>query len=1117
MDYQYETLNDQRFQKLCQALIVAQHPDTQCLPVGQPDGGRDAFFFHAEPEQAKFAVFQVKFSLHPDSKTERDAIDALIKSEQGKVKELILRGATHYYFLTNVSGSAHPGAGSIDKANESLTNAFGIPARVWWRDDLDRRLDNSDAIKWSYPEILKATDLLSFLTRLPENTQNLESARALKSYMASQYEADKDVKFKQVDLKRKLTDLFVDLPLGRKRQHTEQDPSQFHMADTGDIDAYVRQLDLFEDYGVENESPFEHAGLAGRFLLQMPLSKGVFRFVLEGAPGQGKSTVTQFLCQVNRLRLLKNDSGLEAVADAHKIAPVRAPFRVDLRDYATWVSGRHPFTNTDEQHVPDLELRSLESFLVMQVNWESGGLKITQDELLQFFSRSHSVVILDGFDEVADIAARKQIVDEICKAATRLNAHTKSTQIIVTSRPAAFATSAGFPEDDWIHLELKDFRRNNIEAYKNKWIEAQGLSDEEGRQVSEMLHKKLDQPHLRDLARNPMQLAILLHLIHVQGVALPEKRTTLYEEYMKLFFNREAEKSPVVRDHRELLLSVHGMLAWVLHTQAEKGAGSGRVSKAELRNQVRTHLVTEGHDPELAGALFKGTVERIGALVSRVEGMFEFEVQPLREYFAARHLYKTAPYSPAGHERKGTKPERFEALASSFYWTNATRCFCGFYDVGELGSLVDGITGLGGRDGYNLVNQPRRLAMMLLSDRGFSQAPRTMKRLIDFVVLEPGFQRLTSAELPQSRRGMSLPERAGASELFEACADKLKVEEDPSRRHALRTTMAENADKKRLKAIWTLRFNDGSMRCDPLLEMMNFGVVSRFTTQEIRNLAKDDVDFHSRWLVLANRYDAIREEPRLHNAATAAFFDGRLDLPHQWYYSADSRAMFPALTELLQPYALAALFSEQEATTPAYAILHRIRFRGRVLLDRLRQEDAGGGVDPLKSFTLSVLDLMNKEIGEWQRSLEPWAALVDRGFDEVPCNYLMIRTAMIATASDAEATSGRWDEAGFTATKGLVSRLFYARHKGADGDWWRAQVADITPETASSCLAVLLSWGAPDAIIALKDDIGPIIDKLPSHAWSRLWLPAQPVDATQALNRSAGVSNPNVLRGRSLS
>jgi hypothetical protein len=31
----------------------------------------------------------------------------------------------------------------------------------------------------------------------------------------------------------------------------------------------------------------------------------------------------------------------------------------------------------------------------------------------------------------------------------------------------------------------------------------------------------------------------------------------------------------------------------------------------------------------------------------------------------------------------------------------------------------------------------------------------------------------------------------------------------------------------------------------------------------------------------------------------------------------------------------------------------------------------------------------------------------------------------------------------------------------------------------------------------------------------RIWVPAQPVDATQALNLSAGVSNAMVLRGRS--
>ena len=574
MDYNYEALDEKRFQKFSQALIVAQYPNTQCLPVGQADGGRDAFFFPDEPNHDGFVVFQVKFSRDPNGKTERDPIKALIKSEKDKVKKLIARGATHYYFITNIQGTAHLDAGSIDKVNKELANAFDLPAQVWWRDDLDRRLDNASDIKWSYPEILKATDVLPWLIRSPDDSEDMQAAHALKSYMATQYETNKDIKFKQVELKRKLTDLFIDLPIGRKRPQIEQDHRRLHFnaTDLPGIETYISQLDLDDDDDdfVDETAPFEHSRLAGAFLLQMPLGAGVSRFVIEGAPGQGKSTVTQFLCQVNRLRLLQKKYELNPVADMHKAAPVRTPFQIDLRDFAAWVSGRHPFDKTGESIVPAEGLRSLESFLAMQVGCHSGGLKIEPHELIQFFTRAHSVIVLDGLDEVADITTRESIVKEICEAATRLDAHAKSMQLIVTSRPAAFANSPGFPEDDWVHLELKHLRRHNIEAYKSKWIEAQGMNEDEGNLISSTLVEKLEQPHLRDLARNPMQLTILLQLIHVQGVALPEKRTALYEEYMKIFFNREAEKSTVVRDHRELLLSIHGVLAWVLHTQARR-------------------------------------------------------------------------------------------------------------------------------------------------------------------------------------------------------------------------------------------------------------------------------------------------------------------------------------------------------------------------------------------------------------------------------------------------------------------------------------------------------------------------------------------------------------------
>ena len=475
MRYNYEALNEQSFQQLAQALLLVDHPSAQCLPVAQPDGGRDAIVFQGEPDKRGSVVFQVKYSRKPDQKDERAVIGEVIASEKTKIQELVRRGATHYYLITNVPGTAHLDSGSIDRGNAALTDGLRIPSHIWWRDDLDRRLDNAVDVKWAYPQVLSATDVLPLLVKQLD-LGDLQSARTVKSYMAAQYHTDREIKFKQVDLTRTLTDLFVDLPLTEKGRRDDRDGGRrVPRSDLpGDLDTYLAQLDLYDDHHGEDVPPFRHAGLAAAFLLQLPLSSGVSRFVLEGAPGQGKSTVTQFLCQINRLRLLAKSVELEGVDARHTDGPVRAPFRIDLRDYAAWLNGRHPFSKTAPP--PDHSSHSLESFIAMQVAWHSGTVAINQDQLLQFFERSHSVIVLDGFDEVADIPTRSRLVDEICQAAARLDAHSRSLQFIVTSRPAAFANSPGFPEADWVHLELRNLHRVNIQAYTDKWIQAQALT-----------------------------------------------------------------------------------------------------------------------------------------------------------------------------------------------------------------------------------------------------------------------------------------------------------------------------------------------------------------------------------------------------------------------------------------------------------------------------------------------------------------------------------------------------------------------------------------------------------------------------------------------------------------
>ena len=126
--------------------------------------------------------------------------------------------------------------------------------------------------------------------------------------------------------------------------------------------------------------------------------------------------------------------------------------------------------------------------------------------------------------------------------------------------------------------------------------------------------------------------------------------------------------------------------------------------------------------------------ERVCALVSRVQGTYEFEVQPLREYFCAKYLYETARYSPTGNEKKGTKPDRFNAIARDFYWNNVVRFYSGCFDKGELPMLVDELKELQKDTLLKYTNYPRLLTSQLLSDYVFTQYPKYLRDVVRIIV-----------------------------------------------------------------------------------------------------------------------------------------------------------------------------------------------------------------------------------------------------------------------------------------------------------------------------------------------------------------------------------------------
>jgi hypothetical protein len=272
MSYLYESLTPERFQQFCQALLVAKFPNAQCLPVGQPDGGRDAYLAIKDSGAARdLYVFQVKFSRTAD-RPEDDFVKQICKEEGPKVKRLIERGARAYYLLTNIKGTAHLDTGSIDKLDEALSNCLGIAAYCWWRDDLDRRVDSEANLKWSYPEIIRGSDLLQALLEGTLGEDGRRRDDALKAYLASQYRDDQEVKFKQVDLYNSLLDLFVDIPL---KAVASGEPTHRRLV--------ARPGNRFRTV-VGDDHEVQAIGAASFFLSQFARDNFP-RIVLEGAPG----------------------------------------------------------------------------------------------------------------------------------------------------------------------------------------------------------------------------------------------------------------------------------------------------------------------------------------------------------------------------------------------------------------------------------------------------------------------------------------------------------------------------------------------------------------------------------------------------------------------------------------------------------------------------------------------------------------------------------------------------------------------------------------------------------------------------------------------------------------
>jgi hypothetical protein len=1089
MDYPLEQLDPERFQHVCQSLLVREHRGTQCFPVGQPDGGRDAIRLSTGEMKNGFIVFQVKFTRDPAKIEDKVAwLGNTVEGERQKIEKLYRRGAKEYYLLTNLTGSAHDEVGTIDRL-QAILDSLPMRSMCLWRNDINRRLDSAWDLKWVYPELMTGPDLIRTIVENGLSEYQQRRTNAIRSFVADQYDKDSEVKFKQVELQNKLLDLFVDVPLELPMDsETNRSALRFasrhlHLISQGMVEKDLMQRELFsDDYASYVRHRVNSQIDSATFLLSKFGQERVHRAVLEGAPGQGKSTITQYICQVHRMRILRAQE-VDKLPEVHKSQPVRLPFRVDLRDLSAWLEKKDPFGLTDEGGTPAHWHRSLESFLAAQVRYHSGGAEFLVGDLQAIARISPLLIVFDGLDEVAKIQHRQAVVDEIKEGIKRLESNALSLQVLVTSRPAAFANSPGLSRDSFPHFQLAALPRSTIDLYAEKWLAARHLPQTDASIVRRILKDKLDAPHLRDLARNPMQLAILLSLIHTRGASLPDKRTALYDSYVELFFNRESEKSQIVRDNRDLLVNIHQYLAWFLHCRAETTATGGSIKEEELEHVLIDYLRREGHDSGKFQDIFKGMVERVVAIVSRVQGTFEFEVQPLREYFAARYLYMTAPYSPPGNEKRGTKVDRFDAVAKNFYWLNVARFYAGCYSIGELASLIDGVATLLESDEYKYLAHPRQLAAMLLADWVFTQAPRSVTDLCQLIFGGDGLRFMLASEERQNSGtdSLLLPEGGGRRELIHQLAQVMKTTASLGIGVRAAEVIQKNGGQEQFYQDWVdeLRLRWAEQRLAWLSYGVHLGYISRASLSDLDQFFAGELTAPLlKLIVRAGRVDWIEADAgRVANGIQVL-----LDAP-----------IFAGQEKVDRPLLAFAAVLNVERYTRAVKLPEEMP-----LIEAMRHDswsmpelsaDIEGGED--LRYCAEIVSLAMKQlelpVREWATKLQPWEALVEAIRARFGDRRVLIRIATMAAgikSSDqcADASSP------FDRTVSLCRRARYARLRAGQAAWWNSQL-DAAPDDLARhfIVLILLIWGSPDTIVGALEAIDRIVSGMTDQEWNRLY------------------------------
>ena len=694
----FDNFSPKSFERLVQAVSIdVLGPGVTIFGSG-PDGGREATFegevpFPTITDRWKgYIVIQAKCREklrhnHEDANWLIDQINSEITKFRDPRRNL--RRPEYYLIATNVRLSSVSGAGGKDKLDAYLKSAaheLNLKGyHVWSADELEATLNSKPNLRKSFAAWVTPSDVLASLI---EGLNRPNLSRLIPLALARDLRNERDARLRDAGQETEksiyLDSVFVDLPVKNADQIlSAASPSDNSLTTQTEED----ETNEAAESGLEEDDKNSAPGIVNLLLSRAadkldPESctsqrrKGPRpnRVVILGGPGQGKSTIGQFIAQIARVRLLlhantatspqtqeifepvQNRARVEAISME---GPARFPIRIDLPTFADALdkAEKAKSSHTLLAHIAGRLSRDMDC-------------AIGTEDVRAWLTTCPWLLLLDGLDEVPASGNRSLVISAIEEFLDEIHLVNADVLVVVSSRPQGYQEALA--RRHWEHWEMDTLSVEQATRVADRLGEVR-VSDTERRAViAAELGRAFRDPATNSLCTTPLQVTILFGIALLKGT-IPQAKWELFERYYTLLRDREAQKqSPdarLFRDFKRQIDALHYEAGFLLQLAAETAGAAAPYLLPEKLDELVTRLLKQDDFDKntiskTVAQLRRIATERIVLLASKVEGRISFEVRSLQEFMAAAQITSAGP-----------KPitERFRAIAISAHWRHVYR------------------------------------------------------------------------------------------------------------------------------------------------------------------------------------------------------------------------------------------------------------------------------------------------------------------------------------------------------------------------------------------------------------------------------------------------------------